>query len=237
MELPPYRVPTLQATALHMWDRASQYIRKMGGIILAFSVIIWALGTYPRSPEIEQRFQERSAKIAAEFESRQAAARGTDELASLKSAHAAAEEELFRDRSAREKEYSAIGRIGKAVHAVLEPLGFTWQMGVSLLTGFVAKEVVVSTMGVLYHAPTGGSRDAAERSLQESLSRLEYRITPLAAYVFMLFVLMYVPCVATIAAIGREAGWRWAVFSIVYQLAFAWTVSFIVYRAGLLLGL
>ncbi|TAL35002.1 MAG: ferrous iron transport protein B [Spirochaetes bacterium] len=236
MELPPYRIPTLKSTALHMWDRSSQYLRKMGGIILAFSIIIWAMGAYPKSPEIEEHYRAREAGVTAEFEKRMAHTADTGELARIRSAYDTEHDELARDRAAALKEHSAIGRVGKAVHVVLEPLGFTWQMGVSLITGFVAKEIVVSTMGVLYHAPAGADHDAMDRSLQESLARPEYRITPLAAYVFMLFVLMYVPCLATIAAIGREAGWRWAAFSVFYQLAVAWTTSFIVYQAGILLG-
>ena len=233
MELPPYRVPTAKSILLHMWDRASQYLRKMGGIILAFSIIIWALGEYPKSPEIENRFQHKLAALEREYNDA-AAGRGQERLSALKKDHEERRNRIVAGWNAEKREYAAIGRVGKAMEPVLQPLGFTWQLGISLLSGFVAKEIVVSTIGVLYQAGPGGS-DRAD-SLEGELKKPERGITPLVAFTFMLFVLLYVPCIATVTVIGREAGWRWAFFSVFYQMAVAWMVCFLVYSIGSLLG-
>ena len=109
-------------------------------------------------------------------------------------------------------------------------------MGISLTTGFVAKEIVVSTMGVLYHAPESEQDGAYAKPLNQVLKNKDYGITPLIAYTFLLFVLLYIPCLGTVAIIGREAGWSWALFSIIYQILLAWIVSFLFYNAGLLIG-
>ncbi len=211
MELPPYRMPSARSILFHMWNRSSQYLKKMGGLILIFSVIIWVLGEYPRSGAME----ERHAREVAAFE----AGQGPEaERAALQRSHQ-------KDRLS----HAAIGKFGNVLAPVFEPLGFNWQMGVSLVTGIVAKEVVISSMGVLYAADSSG--------LENALRRPEYHITPLAAYVYMLFVLLYIPCIATIVVIGREIGWRWAAFSVLYNVTITWLICFAVYRGGLALGL
>lgn len=191
MELPPYRMPTMRNTTIHMWGKAGQYLRKMGTIILLASVLIWALGYFPLE--------------------REAAPDSSEHL-----------------------EQSYIGQIGKFIEPGIEPLGFDWKMGVSIVTGLAAKEIVVSSMGILYHVP-----DAEEntQSLAESLkSQVDKQgnvvFTPLVAYGFMLFILIYFPCMAAIAAIKKEAGWKWAIFTMIYTTALAWIVSFCVYQIG-----
>lgn len=195
MELPPYRMPTLRNTTVHMWGKAGQYLRKMGTIILFASVLIWALGYFPLRDD------------------------GMDSQMHL--------------------ENSYIGRLGKGIEPVIEPLGFDWKMGVSIMTGLAAKEIVVSSMGILYHA----GEDADERSqslitsLQEERNEAGARVfTPLVAYCFMLFILIYFPCMAVIAAIRKEAGWKWAAFTVFYTTGLAWVVSFCVYQVGSLFG-
>lgn len=191
MELPPYRMPTMRNTTIHMWGKAGQYLRKMGTIILLASVLIWALGYFPLE--------------------REAAPDSSEHL-----------------------EQSYIGQIGKFIEPGIEPLGFDWKMGVSIVTGLAAKEIVVSSMGILYHVP-----DAEENTqgLAESLkSQVDKQgnvvFTPLVAYGFMLFILIYFPCMAAIAAIKKEAGWKWAIFTMIYTTALAWVVSFCVYQIG-----
>ena len=191
MELPPYRMPTMRNTTIHMWGKAGQYLKKMGTIILFASILIWALGYFPLN--------------------RTTMADETEHL-----------------------ENSYIGQIGKAIEPVIRPLGFDWKMGVSIVTGLAAKEIVVSSMGILYHVP-----DAEEnsQSLIESLQQQQYSngqkvFTPLVAYGFMLFILIYFPCMAVIAAIRKEAGWKWALFTIFYTTGLAWLVSFGVYQIG-----
>jgi ferrous iron transport protein B len=215
MELPPYRLPTARGLLIHMWERSRIYLRKMGGIILIASIVLWFLGSFPRAPGLHEHYESEVATLESE---------GT-ELALEK---AVALEGLA---SARRVESSYIGRAGRAVAPALKPLGFTWQMGVGLATGFVAKEVVVSTLGVLYHAGADGA------SLRSALLDPANGITPLAAFAYMVFVLLYTPCIVTVAAIRREAGSRWMWFSIGYQLALAWLVSFGIYQVGKLIGL
>lgn len=189
MELPPYRMPTARNATLHMWSKGSQYLRKMGTVILAASIIVWALGYFPRHEGMTQQEQV---------------------------------------------ENSFMGRMGKAIEPVVEPLGFNWQMGVSMLTGAAAKEIVVSTMGVLY---TGEHADEDSSTLKAKLQTAtdeqgNKQFTPIVAYSFMLFVLLYFPCIAALAAIRREAGTKWMIFEIIYTTGVAWLVSFIFYQSA-----
>jgi ferrous iron transport protein B len=242
MELPPYRMPTLKTTLLHMWDRASQYLKKMGGIILAFSIVIWVLGAYPKSEDIERQYTGRLNELKSQHLERlrsiqEGSAENSIVARRLEESYRGDRERLILEKKAKEKKITYIGRFGEIILPILKPLGFNWQMGISLSTGFVAKEVVVSTMGVLYHASATEDPEIAQKSLEYSLKKPEYGTTPLIAYVFMLFVLLYVPCLATVVVIGREAGWRWASFSFVYQVLLAWFLCFLVYNFGIMLGL
>ena len=169
MELPPYRFPTAKAIFRHTWEKGKQYLKKMGGVILVASIIVWALGyfgTMGVAPSLEDSF---------------------------------------------------IGSLGKTIEPIFLPQGFNWRLDVSLLAGVGAKEIVASTIGVLY---TDGS----------------YDFSPLTAYAFLLFVLIYFPCIATIVAIKNESGsWRWACFAALYTTSLAWIVSAVVYQVGLLI--
>ena len=180
MELPPYRMPTSKAIFRHTWERGAQYLRKMGGVIMVASIIIWVLGYYPRPSE--------SMDLA------------------------------------QQQENSYIGRIGKAIEPAIEPLGFDWKLGIGILSGVGAKELVVSSLGVLY-------ADDAEADQTTLAQRLP--VTPLVAYGYMVFILLYFPCVATLAAIRQEAGgWKWAAFAAAYTTVLAWIMSFAVYQIG-----
>jgi ferrous iron transport protein B len=233
MELPPYRLPTLRSILLHMWNRSSQYLRKMGGLILIFSVIIWVLGEYPASREAEAGHR---ARVAA-MESVPLPDGAPAELTAAKEARDRQAADLEREYRKDRLRHTVIGQFGNALAPVFETLGFNWQMGVSLVTGVVAKEIVLSTMGVLYAADSPGEGSGGGTPLEDALRHPEHRVSPLAAYVYMLFVLLYIPCIATIVTIGREIGWRWAVFSVFYNITLTWFVCFTCYRAGLALGL
>ena len=179
MELPPYRIPTSKAIFRHTWEKGAQYLKKMGGIIMVASILIWFLGYYPR---------------------------GNYETV------------------AEQQEHSYIGQIGKAIEPAIEPLGFDWKLGVGLLSGVGAKELVVSTLGVLYT----NEEDIESVNLSNRIP-----ITPMVALGYMLFVLIYFPCVATLAAIKQESGsWKWAFFAALYTTALAWGVAFIVKTIG-----
>lgn len=180
MELPPYRMPTLKSVLRHTWEKGAQYLKKMGGVIMVASIIIWFLGYYPNHNAYST--------------------------------------------TAEQQENSYIGQIGKAIEPAIEPLGFDWKMGIGLLSGIGAKELIVSSLGVLYTNDDNiNSVDLSDR----------IPITPLVAYGYMLFILIYFPCVATVAAIKNESGsWKWAAFTICYTTLLAWVVAFLVHQVG-----
>ncbi|RLD25160.1 MAG: ferrous iron transport protein B [Bacteroidetes bacterium] len=229
MELPVYRNPGIRIILRHMWTKGAHYLKKMGGVILIASIVIWVLGYFPRDVEYSKDY---SSLITQEQE----------KLGS-------SEEKLItlqREMEAERQEQSYIGWLGKSIEPTIRPLGFDWKMGISLVTGFAAKEIVVSTMGVLYQADVD-IKTGESTSLQTRISEQVYTsgskvgevvFTPLAGFSFLLFVLFYLPCVAVIAAVGRESGsWKWAGFVLFYTTAIAWVASFVVYQVGSLLQL
>jgi ferrous iron transport protein B len=193
MELPPYRFPTLKAIFRHTWEKGKQYLKKMGGIILVASIIVWALGYFPHNDSLNKQQQQ---------------------------------------------EQSYIGRIGKTIEPVFQPQGFDWKLDVGIISGVGAKEIVASTMGVLYSDDDSFADDDSYSENTDKYSHLRQQmlrdgITPLTAYCFLLFVLLYFPCIATIAAIKGETGsWRWALFTAIYTTLLAWCVSAAVYQIG-----
>lgn len=226
MELPPYRIPTLRNTSLHMWHKAQQYLKKMGTVILVASILIWALGYYPRHVELSKDYDALIASVEADSLLNDTQRAG--QIAML---------ELNRESELQEKSY--IGRMGHAMEPVISPLGYDWKMGVSILTGLAAKEIVVSTMGVLYQADANA--DETSETLKQKILEQKHNtgtlkgqavFTPLASISFMLFILIYFPCVAVIAAIRKEANWGWAIFTMVYTTGLAWLVAFLVYQVG-----
>jgi ferrous iron transport protein B len=230
MELPPYRMPMAKSLLIHMWDRGKIFLGKMAKVILIGSVIIWALSSFPRDVSYSRDFEAELRQAAAAAEARQAAA-GDAESREIEAAYEQTAAELRRLQKAEQTEHSLIGRIGRFVAPAFAPLGIDWRGGVALLTGFVAKEIVVSTLGVLHAA---GEREE-ERALENALA--ESGMTPLSALSMMVFVLLYLPCLATTTAIRRETGsTRWMLFSIGYSTAVAWAGAFLVYQGGRLLG-
>lgn len=183
MELPPYRMPTSKSIMRHTWEKGAQYLKKMGGIIMIASIIIWFLGYYPQHDAYES--------------------------------------------VAEQQENSYIGQIGKTIEPVIKPLGFDWKLGIGLISGVGAKELVVSTLGVLYT----NEGDVENVNLSNRIP-----ITPLVALAYMLFVLIYFPCIATFAAIKQESGsWKWAIFTAGYTTGLAWLVAFTVFQIGSLI--
>lgn len=195
MELPPYRFPTAKATARHTWEKGKQYLKKMGGIILVASIIVWALGYFPHNEELPAQEQQ---------------------------------------------EQSYIGMIGKAIEPAFRMQGFDWKLDVGLISGVGAKEIVASTMGVLYAGDDSVADEengSADKYTDLYNKMTANGITPLIAFCYMVFVLIYFPCIATIAAIKNESGsWRWAIFVAVYTTALAWVVSGLIYQIGSMLG-
>lgn len=220
MELPPYRVPTLKATLRNMWAKAEQYLRKMGGLILVASIIIWALSYFPRftSVQIPESYRaEVKADIPAE---------------NLNSIN----DEQFEQMVLNEYQqtHSILGQIGQFVEPVMRPLDQGWKSCVALIAGSAAKEIVVSTLGVLYV----GDDDAdalSERLTTPSPLTGHTPFTNASALAFMVFVLVYFPCIATLAAVARETGsWKYALFSVIYNTVLAWILAYITLHICLL---
>ncbi|KAA6300589.1 MAG: hypothetical protein EZS26_003273, partial [Candidatus Ordinivivax streblomastigis] len=213
MELPPYRQPTAKSVVRHTWQKAKQYLQKMGGIILIASIIIWFLGYFPCHTESTDRMESVVAQAQAAGNEKQVA-------------------ELTRRLKVAHQEDSYIGHIGKLIEPVLRPIGFDWRIGVSLLTGMAAKEVVVSTMGVLYSGDEQSS-DLPDKLQAATRPDGTPSFSPLTAICLMFFVLIYFPCIATITAIKNESGsWKWGLFTILYTTTLAWIVTFLVKCVG-----
>ena len=226
MELPPYRIPMIKSLLIHMWDRSKIFLKKMGGIILAGSVVVWALSAFPRDIPYSINYALKIERVKTSFQTEIATAH-EPEKALLTQKRDLAVAKLTRARKAEHAEKSYMGRIGKVVEPIFEPIGIDWRGSVALLTGFVAKEIVVSTMGILYAADENEDSEALKNALLSS------DMTPLGALAMMVFVLLYMPCLATLAAIRREtASWKWMIFSISYSTILAWTAAFIVYQGG-----
>ena len=222
MELPPYRMPTAKSILIHMWEKAKQYLHKMGGVILIASIIIWFMGYFPRETPNSHLYEKQIAEIEQ-----------TELSAEEKETTIA---EIERMKAIDHQQNSYIGRIGQAIQPVLSPLGFDWKISVSLMTGMAAKEVVVSTLSVLYTGNEEDSQTLSERLKQDRDSADNPVFTPLVALSLMLFVLIYFPCIATVSAIINEShSWKWGLFVISYTCLLAWIVSFVVYQTGHLL--
>jgi ferrous iron transport protein B len=231
MELPPYRLPTMKTTIRNMWNKASQYVKKMGGIILVASIVIWALGYFPRNSEIAEQFDIQIAAIQQ-----------TTDLSSENSLQrdSVISELIYQKKSVLQQK-SFIGQIGRFIEPAMAPLGFDWKMSVSLLAGIAAKEVVVSTMGVLFMAdaePDNVSETLVSKLRNsrhtEGVKKGENIFNPISAFSYLMFILLYFPCVAVVAAIRKESGtWKWAAFLVFYTTAIAWLVAFGVYQVGI----
>ena len=299
MELPPYHLPTLKATLTHMFERGIMYLKKAGTFILAASILVWFITTYPMDVEYSKDYDALHDQVAQTYEMKDAETLAhfgiaTDEqkdqvneiVDNMKSTVAdattqaedageAAPEieveddseapELFNDikeqneqlfpvawamyknsvnlddenqkideqKNSEKLEQSYAAMFGKAINPVLKPLGFDWKIGVSLVAGLAAKEVVVSTLGTIY--AVGGDTDHPQ-ALTDYLQN-DPHFTPLIALTLMLFILIYPPCIAALAVIKRETGsWKWMLFMFCYENAFAWIACFIFYNIGLSLG-
>ena len=242
MELPPYRWPTLQATIRHMWEKCAQYIKKIGTVILLSTIAIWFLGYYPRPEQAEsgklvqmsEMQSETVATVKAEsFEN--TSSEKSCEVQSLIAPHGTRQASVVKAESFEQvadeatingiNENSFIAMLGHAVEPVLRPLGLNWRSSIALITSIPAKELVVSTLGVLY---SGDSDESITVDLKKSGD-----FTPRSAAAFLVFILLFFPCIATISTIAHETGSKkWALFSIIYNTAVAWVAAFLVYVIG-----
>lgn len=219
MELPPYRAPTLRGIFWHVWEKSAVYFRKAGTVILASSMLIWAATTFPR-------FQPSGAETAA------MEARAAIELPGASKAELGARVEAGLAELSLTRSWA--GRLGRAIEPLIAPLGFDWKIGIATITGFAAKEIVVSTLGVLHSV--GRSEGAKSEGLRAAL-RSDPAWSPLVGFALMLFILVIPPCFAALATIRAELGWGWLGFSVAFMLSLGWVLAFAVAQGGRLLGL
>lgn len=223
MELPSYRLPTFRNIIYHMWDKTQHYLKKIGTIILLGVIIIWALGYFPRESAQTDNFTKQLSAIET-----------NNDLTEIQ------KEKLTTDvRQAMETDRlvnSFLGKIGQGIEPVMRPLGFDWKMSIALVAGLPAKEIVVSTMGVLYQSNDEESTVNLQQKLQNETHITGKRqgekvFTLPAALAFLVFILLYFPCVGVVATIKNEAGsWKWAAFVVFYTTALAWITAFLVYN-------
>lgn len=228
MELPPYRMPMLKSLLIHMWDRSKMFLKKMGGVILVGSIIIWVLSSFPKNVTFDTDYEQKITAINTQFSGQLAKAAASDDESQLKTLQAKLSMAVEKIENQREQERvskSYIGQIGKALELFFSPIGIGWRESVAIVTGFVAKEVVVSTMGVLY-----GVGDDAGQLLEQALKKSG--MTAASALSMMVFVLLYVPCFAAVTTIYKETSVKWAAFNFIYTTMVAWSISFLVYQTG-----
>ncbi|MCX6254701.1 MAG: ferrous iron transport protein B, partial [Bacteroidia bacterium] len=220
MELPPYRVPTVRSIFKHVWFRTGLYFKKIGGVILLASIIVWILSNFPRSVTYSRDYSGEIAKVEK-----------TQLPANEKGLSVT---RLNLEQKSEKQGKSFMGIIGHSIEPVMKPLGFDWRLSVSILSGLAAKEVVVSTLAVIFQTDNhSGKASLVEKiqTQQDSSGRIIF--TPLIAFSFMLFILTYFPCIGVVAAIRRESGsWKWAAFTVFYTTGIAWLLSFLVYQVG-----
>jgi ferrous iron transport protein B len=244
MELPPYRIPTAKSTFKHVWQKGSQYLQKMGGIILVASIIIWALGYFPINTKYSKPYSLIIEKTEKTYDEKITQLYDNNNI-NVNGIKKEKEEELQKikvEMDAEHHQNSYIGQIGKFIEPAMQPLGFNWKMSISLLMGVSAKEIVVSTLAVLHQTDIKGNNASLATKLQEQTYSEGKNVgkkvfSPLVAYSYMLFILIYSPCIAVIAAIKKESGeWKWAIFSIIYSTTLAYLISMAVFQIGSLFG-
>lgn len=220
MELPPYRVPTARSILRHVWSRTSLYLRKIGGVILIASVIVWVLSNFPRNRSYNRNISNEISKVEKSSLSDGTKSQMIDQL-------------VIRQKNEIQRN-SFMGMIGRTIEPVMKPLGFDWRLSISVLSGVAAKEVVVSTMGVLFQSDIHhGKSSLVARIQNQTDSNGNILFTPVIAFAFMLFILTYFPCIGVVSAISRESGsWKWAAFIVAYTTMIAWLLSFTVYQVG-----
>ncbi len=242
MELPPYRMPTTKSILKHTWFKGSQYLRKMGGIILIASIIIWALQYFPRYNDEHTNFEQQIRQQTENFQKSTEFTDDQTELEHLSIIHQQFIDSIELRKKSLQQENSYLGQIGHFIEPAIIPLGFDWKMGVSLLAGIAGKEIVVSTLGVMNQTDLRAddhTKGLTQKLQQQTFSHSKYKgqkvFTPLTAFGFLIFILIYFPCIAVIATIKRESGgWKWALFMATYTTLLAYILSLLIHQIGIL---
>ncbi|MDR1553796.1 MAG: ferrous iron transport protein B [Prevotellaceae bacterium] len=233
IEFPPYRMPTLKSVRVHMLEKGMQFLKKAGKTIFIASVIIWFLGYFsPHKIKYSQDYDKLTEQTIANHKQEIIKQTNLKDMFLLTVKNVEQTSFYQKQKEKEKQEQSFTGYIGRFIEPAVQPLGFNGKMGIAIVSGLPAKEVIISTLKVLY---SGVSEDELSKVMQEDLKQ-DKNHSALIALVFMVFVLLYFPCIAAIRAIRDETGsWKWAIFSAGYTLVLAWIISFAVYRIGLLI--
>lgn len=227
LELPPYRIPRLRTVFLTMWDKGYDFLKSAGTIIFGISIILWFLVSYPKNDEIALKYKHLRERSSQSLAIEQIEAKNL---------------ELHQAESSEKLRASYAGRLGLLIEPVIKPLGFDWKIGIGLVASFAAREVLVSTLAIIYNV----GEDASEASVdlikalqsEKDLETGQARYTPLVAISLMVFFVLACQCMSTVAIVKRETNsWRWPIFMVTYMTALAWFGSFVVYQGGRLLGM
>jgi len=220
MELPPYRMPTARVVLRNMWNKSYEYIRKVGGTILVAVIIIWSLGYFPRNSELDIQKEQEIASVVL----------SSDNSADLTTVI----DSISNEYKSKHFEQSYLRSIGTAIEPILRPAGIDWQLGISIVTGIAAKEVIISTLSVIYHVNDDNEENTSLKEILIAKSENgESGLTPLSALSFLVFVLIYFPCVGVVVAVKKETnGWKWPLFLVAYTTILAWVMAVIVYQVG-----
>jgi ferrous iron transport protein B len=221
IELPPYRSPRVVSILRVMWERSSLFLSRAGTVILAITILLWALMNYPKDDATQQWYQDKMATL-------QTQEAPTEAMHDLEAAYSS---KILRN--------SVAGRLGRFIEPAIEPLGYNWKIGVGIVASFAAREVFVSTMGVVYSV---GAADEEASTLKGKIARARWPdgrkvFTPLTAVSLLIFYALACQCASTIAVVRRETNsWRWPVFMFGYMSVLAYVVSLVVYQAGSAMG-
>ena len=220
MELPPYKIPTFISVVKQVTFRTGLYLKKIGGVILIASVIVWILNYFPKSAQIETEYNAQIATI------------NSSNIEDIEKQEAI--KNLRIEEAGKKQENSFMGMIGKRIEPIMKPLGFEWRLSIAIISGVAAKEIVVSTLGVLFQSDSNSETTSLVEKIQtQKDSYGKPLFNPVTAFAFMLFILIYFPCIGVVAAIKKESGsWKWAAFIVAYTTTMAWLLSFIVYQVG-----
>lgn len=227
LELPPYRIPRLRTVLLTMWDKGYDFLKSAGTIIFGISIILWFLVSYPKNDEIALKYQQIREQSAQSFSIEQLETKNI---------------ELHQAEASEQLRESYAGRLGLFIEPLIKPLGFDWKIGIGLVASFAAREVLVSTLAIIYNV----GEDANEASVdliqalqnEKDMATGQPRYTPLVAVSLMVFFVLACQCMSTVAIVKRETNsWRWPIFMVSYMTALAWFGSFAVYQGGRLLGM
>jgi ferrous iron transport protein B len=241
MELPPYRIPTFRGVLTHVWEKSWAYVKKAGTFILAASVVIWFVLSFPKSGEIGKAYEMQREIIAHEYDTQVQDVDDAEQLLLLEKEYKSKRESLNATMVREELEYSLGGRLGRAVEPVFRSCGFDWRIDVALFAGFAAKEVIISTMGIVYgigEADVESNGDFHKTTPLKERLRNDKRYGSRNILALMVFILTYVPCMATLAVVKKELGkWKYPLFMAGYTFALAWLLATLIYQISGLLGL